>query len=102
MQLTPSTAETLVQIQEMEAPYATHIETPADRVTTRIDCDLPPPAKTDEESEALKNIAMQPFRDIFIDEDVALRESDKVACLTTGTCAVMPVANIRRVASVTQ
>ena len=82
-------------VQEMQLPYATHIETPADRVTTRIDCDLPPSPVTEEEKEALKDFALQPFRDIFIDEDVALREADKVACLLTGTCAVMPEANIR-------
>ena len=82
-------------VQEIQPPYATHIETPADRVTTRIDCDLPPSPVTDEEKEALKNFALQPFRDIFIDEDVALREADKMACLLTGTCAVMPEANIR-------
>jgi hypothetical protein len=82
-------------VQEMEYPYATHIETPADRVVTRIDCDLPPPPQTHAESLELQRFALKPFKEIFLDDDVALREADKAACLLTGTCAVMPEANIR-------
>lgn len=81
-------------VQQMVRPFTRHAETPADRVTNRFECDLPPPP-TSEEAAALQRFALKPFEDIFIDKDISLREADKLACLLTGTCAVMPEANIR-------
>jgi hypothetical protein len=82
-------------VQEMRAPFGFHPETPADRVTTRISCDLPAPVQSAEEADELQAFAIAPLLDIFMREDVAKREADKLACLLTGTCAVMPEANVR-------
>lgn len=82
-------------VQEMTAPFRFRPETPDDRITNRFDCDLPAPPSTEEERVALQEFALEPFKDVFIDHNVALREADKAACLLTGTCAVMPEANIR-------
>ena len=75
-------------VQQMVPPFACRTETPADRVTNRFDCDLPP-------SGDAQKVALKPFLDTFLELDVALREADKLACLLTGTCATMPEANIR-------
>jgi hypothetical protein len=82
-------------VQEMTAPFRFRPETPDDRITNRFDCDLPTPPSTEEKCVALQEFALKPFKDVFIDHNVALRECDKVACLLTGTCAVLPEANIR-------
>ena len=82
-------------VQEMTAPFRFRPETPDDRITNRFDFDLPTPPSTEEECAALQEFALKPFKDVFIDHNVTLREADKVACLLTGTCAVLPEANIR-------
>ena len=82
-------------IQQMRAPFAFRSETPYDHVLVRISCDLPQAPASEEQKIALREIALKPLLDLFQDRDVALRELDKIACLLSGTCAVMPEANFR-------
>ena len=82
-------------VQQMRAPFAFRTETPDDHVLVRIPCDLPQAPTSEEQKIALCEIALEPLLDLFQDKDVALREGDKIACLLSGTCAVMPEANFR-------
>jgi hypothetical protein len=82
-------------VQQMTPPFAFHPATPADRVTNYFGVELPAPPTSQEEREELEAIALEPFLEVFVDRDVALRELDKAACLLTGTCTVMIEANFR-------
>ena len=83
-------------IQQMVPPFALRQPTPDDRAIVRIDCHLPPSPTTEEAKAAAKETALSFIIDLFGgDQDVALRELDKLACLLSGTCAVMTEANFR-------
>jgi hypothetical protein len=83
-------------IQQMVPPFAFRQPTPDDRAIVRIDCHLPSSPTTEEAKAEAQETALSFILDLFDgDRAVALRELDKLACLLSGTCAVMTEANFR-------
>ena len=80
----------------MVPPFAFRQPTPDDRAIVRIDCHLPPSPTTEEAKAEAQEIALSFILDLFgSNRAVALRELDKLACLLSGTCAVVTEANFR-------
>ena len=83
-------------IQDFEAPYASHVATPLDRVTNPLPYELGcVPGEDDAEFKQLQEFVLERYLLMFSDREVALREADKDAVTFLGKCAVLGEANIR-------